>query len=76
MSLRSRIEQYIVISASARISKGQGYHFYQGFLKGKGQGAWPKKGNLHRTRKNGQNLLLLVSIKCFPISFNTFIRHF
>jgi hypothetical protein len=36
---------------------------------------WPKKGNLRRTRKNvknGQNSLLLGSIKCFPISFNTF----
>jgi hypothetical protein len=38
---------------------------------------WPKKGNLHRTRKNlknGQNFttLALGSIKCFPISFNTF----
>jgi hypothetical protein len=43
-------------SASARISKGQGY---QGFFKGKGREQfWPKKGNLRRTRenlKNGQN---------------------
>jgi hypothetical protein len=31
-----------------------------------------KKGNLRITRKNGQISLLLGSIKCFPISLNTF----
>jgi hypothetical protein len=60
-------------SASARISKGQGY---QGFFKEKGKEQfWPKKGNLCRTKKNlknGQISLLLGSIKCFPISFSTF----
>jgi hypothetical protein len=49
------------ISASARISKG------------KGQGAvLAKKGNLHRTRKNGQNSTPFRVNKMFSISFNTF----
>jgi hypothetical protein len=44
---------------------------------GKGQGAvLAKKGNLRCTRKNFEKMdrisLLLGSIKCFPISFNTF----
>jgi hypothetical protein len=40
-------------SASARISKGQGY---QVFLKEKGREQfWPKKDNLHLTRKNLKN---------------------
>jgi ribosomal protein L3 len=39
-------------SASARISKGQGY---QGFLKKDGEQFWPKKGNLRHTRKNLKN---------------------
>jgi hypothetical protein len=46
---------------------------------GKGQGAvLAKKGNLHCTRKNlknGQNFIpftCLGSIKCFPLSFNTY----
>jgi hypothetical protein len=61
----------LIFSASARISKGQGYQ-------GKGQGAvWPKKGNLRRTKKNlknRQNFTPFRVNKMFsqtPVSFNT-----
>jgi hypothetical protein len=57
-------------SASARISKGQGY---QGFLRKRAvelgrEQFWPKKGNLRRTRKNeknGQNFTLFRVNKMF-----------
>jgi hypothetical protein len=58
------------ISASARISKGQGY---RGFLR-KRAGC-----NFDQIRaicviqgKRDRISLLLLAIKCFPISFNTF----
>jgi hypothetical protein len=58
----------------------QAFVLLPGFQKGRDikgrEQFWPKKnGYLHRTRKNlknGQNLFILGSIKCFPISFNTF----
>jgi hypothetical protein len=56
---------------SARISKRQEY---QDFLRKREGAVLAKKGNLRRTRKNLKNLqisLLLGSIKCFAISFNT-----
>jgi hypothetical protein len=54
-------------SASARISKGQGY---QGFL-GKGQGAVlaQKRGNLRCTMKNGQNFTPFRVNKMFSQKF-------
>jgi hypothetical protein len=61
----------LFLSASARISKGQGY---QGFLRKRtGSSFGQKKGNLRCTRKNlknGQNFTTFIigSIKCF----NTF----
>jgi hypothetical protein len=52
------------LSASARISKGQGY---QGFLRKR-----PRKGNLHHTRKNlknGQNFTTFRVNKMFSHKF-------
>jgi hypothetical protein len=43
-----------IISASARISKGQGYQGVRLKEKGREQ-FWPEKGNLRRTRKNLKN---------------------
>jgi hypothetical protein len=45
------------------------------FRKRAGSSFGQEKGNLRRTRKNLKNVqisLLIGSIKCFPISFNTF----
>jgi hypothetical protein len=41
-------------SASVRISKGQGYQGKNAGAKMQEQ-SWPKKGNLHRKRKNFKN---------------------
>jgi hypothetical protein len=56
---------YFMNSASARISKGQGY---QGFLRKREQ-FWPKKGNLRRTRKTGQNFTPFRVNKMFSLKF-------
>jgi hypothetical protein len=56
-------------SASARISKGQGY---QGFLRKRtGSSFGQKKAICIVQGKTWKISLLLGSIKCFPISFNT-----
>jgi hypothetical protein len=61
---------YSLFSASARISKGQGY---QGFLRKRaGSSFGQKKGNLHRTRKNlknGQNFTAFRVNKMFSHKF-------
>jgi hypothetical protein len=60
-------------SASARISKGQGY---QGFLRKRAGSSFGKKRAIcvvqGNTWKKDRILLLLGSIKCFPTSFSTF----
>jgi hypothetical protein len=60
-------------SASARISKGQGY---QGFLRKRAWSSFDKKGQFasykEKLEKWDRISLLLGSIKCFPLSFNTF----
>jgi hypothetical protein len=60
-------------SASSRISKGQGY---QGFLRKRAGSSFGQKRAIcvvqEKTQNNWQISLLLGSIKCFPISFNTF----
>jgi hypothetical protein len=60
----------IRISASSRISKGQGY---QGFLRKRaGSSFGQKKGNLRRTRenlKNGQNFTTFRVNKMFSHKF-------
>jgi hypothetical protein len=63
---------YFIVSASARISKVQGSR-YQGFLRKRaGSSFGQKKGNLRHTMKNLKKFTDLVSIKCFPISFDTY----
>jgi uncharacterized membrane protein (UPF0136 family) len=60
-------------SASARISKGQGY---QGFLRKRAGRSFGQKRVIGviqgKTWKTDRISLLLGSIKCFPLSFNTF----
>jgi hypothetical protein len=54
-------------------SKGQGY---QGFLRKRAGSSFGQKRAIWKGKngkmENGQISLLLESIKCFPISFNTF----
>jgi hypothetical protein len=60
-------------SASARISKGQGY---QDFLRKRAGSSLAKKGQFalykEKMRKTDRISLLSGTIKCFSISFNTF----
>jgi hypothetical protein len=70
LKLSAESEASYINSVSSRISKGQGY---RGFVRKRaGSSFGKKKGNLRRTiqgkntKKNGQNSLLLGSIKCFP----------
>jgi hypothetical protein len=60
-------------SASAIISKGRGY---QGFLRKRAGRSFGQKRAIcvvqGKTLKMDRMSLLLWSIKCFPISFNTF----
>jgi hypothetical protein len=66
----NKLEEKANISASARISKGQGY---QGFLRKRaGSSFGPKKGNLCRTMKNlknGQNFTTFTVNKMFSHKF-------
>jgi hypothetical protein len=61
------------VSASSRISKGQGY---QGFIRKRAASSFGQKRVIcivqGKTWKMYRISLLLGSIKCFPISFNTF----
>jgi hypothetical protein len=61
------------LSASSRISKGQGY---QGFLRKRAWSSFGQKRAICVVQWKTWNMdrisLLLGSIKCFPISFNTF----
>jgi hypothetical protein len=65
-----------LLSASARISKGQGYQLR--LLKEKGREQfWPKRticvvqGKTLKMRKTDRISILLGPIRCFFISFNT-----
>jgi hypothetical protein len=67
--------EHIPFSASARISKGQGY---QGFSRKRAGSSFGQKRAICIVQgKTDRISFLLGSIKCFPISFNTFnLRHF
>jgi hypothetical protein len=63
---------YIAYSASARISKGQGY---QGFSRKRAGSSFGQKRAICIVQgKTDRISLLFGSIKCFPFSYNT--RHF
>jgi hypothetical protein len=63
-------DRYIELSASARISKVQEY---PGFLRKRcREQFWPKRAICIVKGKTDIISLLLWSIKCLPISFNTF----
>jgi hypothetical protein len=64
------IISFDISSASGRISKGQGY---QGFLRKRAGSSFGKKRAIRVVQgKTDRISLLLGSIKCIPISFNTF----
>jgi hypothetical protein len=67
------LRAFIGISASARISKGQGYRGFFLKLKGREQLSFGQKRAICVVQGRTDRIsLLLVSIKCFPLSFNTF----
>jgi hypothetical protein len=68
--LKRAMYMYYIVSASSRISKGQGY---QGFLRIRARSSFGQKRAICVVQgKTDRFSLHLGSIKCFPLSFNTF----